>query len=53
MIVEGEPGEGKTRLIEEVVANARLDEASDPASADYPYGGPGVQQRGRKIEGGR
>ena len=32
---------------------ARLDEASDPAPADYPYGGPGVAQRGRKIEGGR
>jgi aryl-alcohol dehydrogenase-like predicted oxidoreductase len=32
---------------------ARLDAASDPAPADYPYGGPGVEQRGRKIEGGR
>ncbi|RZS87342.1 aryl-alcohol dehydrogenase (NADP+) [Motilibacter rhizosphaerae] len=32
---------------------ARLDEASDPGAADYPYGVPGVQQRSRKIEGGR
>src|SRR3954451_7497797 len=32
---------------------ARLDAASDPAPADYPYGGPGVEQRGRRIEGGR
>ena len=28
---------------------ARLDEASDPAPADYPYGGPGVEQRARVI----
>jgi aryl-alcohol dehydrogenase-like predicted oxidoreductase len=27
----------------------RLDAASDPAAADYPYGGPGVEQRGRTI----
>src|SRR3954452_11049128 len=26
---------------------ARLDAASDPAPADYPYGGPGVEQRSR------
>jgi len=26
---------------------ARLDEASDPAPSDYPYGGPGVGQRTR------
>src|SRR3954470_14265455 len=32
---------------------ARLDAASDPAPADYPYGGPGTEQRSRKIEGGR
>src|SRR3954447_13404409 len=32
---------------------ARLDEASDPGAADYPYGGPGVAQRGRPIMGGR
>jgi aryl-alcohol dehydrogenase (NADP+) len=32
---------------------ARLDAASDPGAADYPYGGPGVAQRGRNIRGGR
>jgi len=32
---------------------ARLDQASDPAAADYPYGGSGLQQRSRNIEGGR
>jgi aryl-alcohol dehydrogenase-like predicted oxidoreductase len=32
---------------------ARLDAASDPQPADYPYGGPGVEQRSRKVEGGR
>src|SRR3954453_6164039 len=32
---------------------ARLDAASDPGAADYPYGGPGTQQRSRKIQGGR
>jgi aryl-alcohol dehydrogenase-like predicted oxidoreductase len=31
---------------------ARLDAASDPGAADYPYGGPGVAQRSRKLEGG-
>ena len=31
----------------------RLDAASDPEPADYPYGEPGVQQRARKIAGGR
>jgi aryl-alcohol dehydrogenase-like predicted oxidoreductase len=29
----------------------RLDEASDPGPADYPYGGPGQAQRSRTIEG--
>jgi len=29
----------------------RLDAASDPAPADYPYGGPGVEQRSRRMEG--
>jgi aryl-alcohol dehydrogenase-like predicted oxidoreductase len=28
---------------------ARLDAASDPAPADYPYGGPGIQQRSRTL----
>jgi aryl-alcohol dehydrogenase-like predicted oxidoreductase len=31
----------------------RLDVASDPGAADYPYGGPGSEQRNRRIEGGR
>jgi aryl-alcohol dehydrogenase-like predicted oxidoreductase len=31
---------------------ARLDSASDPAAADYPYGGPGEEQRSRRLEGG-
>ena len=30
---------------------ARLDAASDPAPADYPYGGPGIEQRSRSLEG--
>jgi aryl-alcohol dehydrogenase-like predicted oxidoreductase len=30
-----------------------LDAASDPEAADYPYGVPGVEQRDRKISGGR
>lgn len=34
-------------------AAAELERASDPGAADYPYGGPGSQQRSRKIEGGR
>jgi aryl-alcohol dehydrogenase-like predicted oxidoreductase len=28
---------------------ARLDAASDPAPADYPYGGPGIEQRCRTL----
>jgi aryl-alcohol dehydrogenase-like predicted oxidoreductase len=32
---------------------ARLDAASDPGAADYPYGGPGTEQRSRQIAGGR
>jgi aryl-alcohol dehydrogenase-like predicted oxidoreductase len=30
---------------------ARLDTASDPGAADYPYGVPGIEQRGRNIRG--
>jgi aryl-alcohol dehydrogenase-like predicted oxidoreductase len=30
---------------------ARLDTASDPAPADYPYGAPGIEQRRRKLAG--
>jgi aryl-alcohol dehydrogenase-like predicted oxidoreductase len=33
--------------------SAALDEASDPAPPDYPYGGPGEEQRSRVIAGGR
>ncbi len=32
---------------------ALLDTASDPGAADYPYGGPGTEQRSRRLEGGR
>jgi aryl-alcohol dehydrogenase-like predicted oxidoreductase len=28
---------------------ARLDAVSDPGAADYPYGGPGIQQRSRTL----
>jgi aryl-alcohol dehydrogenase-like predicted oxidoreductase len=30
---------------------ARLDAVSDPGAADYPYGGPGVEQRSRALPG--
>ncbi len=33
--------------------NQRLDAASDPGAADYPYGGPGNEQRSRNLAGGR
>jgi len=49
--LEDNLGAADLHLTEE--ETARLDAASDPAPADYPYGGPGVEQRGRKIEGGR
>jgi aryl-alcohol dehydrogenase (NADP+) len=32
---------------------ARLDAASDPGAADYPYGAPGLEQRSRRVDGGR
>ena len=32
--------------------SARLDEVSAPAAADYPYGGPGQDQRSRSLTGG-
>jgi aryl-alcohol dehydrogenase-like predicted oxidoreductase len=32
---------------------AALDAASDPRGADYPYGEMGLQQRGRRLAGGR
>ena len=31
--------------------SARLDQASEPAAADYPYGGPGRDQRSRSLTG--
>ncbi|KNC18938.1 dehydratase [Arthrobacter sp. RIT-PI-e] len=31
----------------------RLDEVSVPTFGDYPYGGPGTEQRSRRIDGGR
>ena len=37
-------GEDETRL---------LDEASEPDTPDYPYGGKGQMQRSRRISGGR
>src|SRR5437762_1412452 len=36
VLVQGEPGEGKTRLIEEVVARARLDDATVAAARAVP-----------------
>jgi aryl-alcohol dehydrogenase-like predicted oxidoreductase len=30
---------------------ARLDTVSDPGAADYPYGGPGIEQRSRSARG--
>src|ERR1700712_325398 len=44
-------GAGELHL--DAAETAALDAASDPAPADYPYGGPGSDQRSRKIEGGR
>ena len=31
----------------------RLDEVSTPTFGDYPYGTPGIEQRSRRIDGGR
>jgi hypothetical protein len=36
-----------------VLETTAPDAASDPAPADYPYGGPGNEQRSRLISGGR
>jgi aryl-alcohol dehydrogenase-like predicted oxidoreductase len=44
-------GAASVRLDDDEVK--RLDEASDPGAADYPYGGPGVEQRSRVLGGGR
>ncbi|MPY11027.1 aldo/keto reductase [Arthrobacter bussei] len=32
---------------------SRLDDVSAPTFSDYPYGGPGIEQRSRGIAGGR
>ena len=32
--------------------STRLETASDPGAADYPYGGPGTEQRSRNLTGG-
>ncbi|WP_243063930.1 aldo/keto reductase [Humibacter sp. RRB41] len=44
-------GAGDVELTAEQLA--ALGEASAPRVEPYPYGGPGVQQRHRRIEGGR
>jgi aryl-alcohol dehydrogenase-like predicted oxidoreductase len=45
--LEGNLGAAGLHLAAE--ETARLDAASDPQPADYPYGGPGVEQRGRSV----
>jgi aryl-alcohol dehydrogenase-like predicted oxidoreductase len=40
---------GTAELHLEAEEVARLDAASDPAPADYPYGGPGTEQRSRTL----
>jgi aryl-alcohol dehydrogenase-like predicted oxidoreductase len=42
-------GAAELHLTEE--ETARLDAASDPGAGDYPYGDPGVAQRGRELPG--
>jgi aryl-alcohol dehydrogenase-like predicted oxidoreductase len=42
-------GAAELRLTED--ETARLDAASDPGAADYPYGGPGIEQRSRALGG--
>ena len=44
---------GAADLKLEAGERAALDAASDPGAADYPYGGPGTEQRSRKLTGGR
>ena len=44
---------GAADLILSAEEAATLTDASDPAPADYPYGGPGVEQRSRQLAGGR
>ena len=42
---------GAARLRLNADETAKLDAASDPAPADYPYGGPGIEQRSRRVAG--
>ena len=49
-VLGGEPVSGVHLEADETAA---LDAASDPAPADYPYGGPGNEQRSWLISGGR
>src|ERR1700712_2352279 len=44
---------GAAELHLDAAATDALDLASDPVAADYPYGGPGSDQRSRKLTGGR
>ena len=44
---------GAARLHLDADETARLNDASDPGAADYPYGAPGIEQRSRKVAGGR
>jgi len=41
---------GAAGLHLDVEETARLDAASDPGAADYPYGDPGLQQRDRTVD---
>ena len=45
--LEGNLGSTDVRLSRE--ETAMLDKASDPQPADYPYGGPGIEQRTREL----
>src|ERR1035441_6751827 len=52
-LVQLEDNLGAADLHLSPVETERLDAASDPGAADYPYGQPGVEQRSRKIAGNR
>jgi aryl-alcohol dehydrogenase-like predicted oxidoreductase len=45
--LEDDLGAAELHLGEE--ETARLDAVSDPGAADYPYGGPGIEQRTRSL----
>lgn len=44
---------GAASLVLEAEELTLLSEVSDPGMADYPYGVPGIEQRSRRIDGGR